>query len=220
MKVAGEIFPLTIPGNAKNGLRIKLCIPLANLSEFVLNIDFDAEKSVKKTGNGFKLKPVIKVLNPDVEVEDEGEDEEDDSDEENDSNEENTPQDTLDLPQLTLDYLELEYGGYKVRSIDSIVLCDGTKAIQIVIQDKNDKVNLFFDSAGAFLQKSIDLKKKDISEIILKALEENFKGFKPSNLLFKIIRVDESIQFQLTIRKGNDEKIVLFAADGMVICEF
>lgn len=63
-----EKNPLTMSDNAKNGLRIKLCIPLIVLAEFVLNIDFDAEKLLKKTGNDYKLKPVIKVLNPDVKV--------------------------------------------------------------------------------------------------------------------------------------------------------
>ena len=238
VKVDGEIFPLTIPGNAKNGLRIKLCVPLVDLAEFILNIDFDAEKSVIKTGNGFKLKPVIKVLNPDVEVieeedEDKEEDEielEEDDDDETDSEEEEEEDDddddkddnesTLDLPTALQAYLAAEYGEYRVKSVDTVALCDETLAIQVAIQDKDDKVNLFFDQSGTFLQKTISIKKQDIPTVILDAIEEKYADFNPTNPLFKVILTDETIQYQLALRKGNEEKTILLAADGVLLCEF
>lgn len=230
VKVDGEIFPLTIPGNAKNGLRIKLCIPLTDLTEYVLNIDFDAKKSVIETGNGFKLKPVIKVLNPNVavteneeEIEETGSGDDDGKEEDNnndDDDDTNTPKDTIDLSETIWDYLETEYADYKVKSVDSISLCTEAVYIQVGIQNKNVKINLFFDYAGTFIQKTTSLKKKDIPEVILKTLAIDFKGFKPTNSLHKVLLADETVQFQLTIRKGNEEKTILFAADGTVVCEF
>ncbi len=224
VKVDGEIFPLTIPGNAKNGLRIKLCVPLVDLAEFILNIDFDAEKSVIKTGNGFKLKPVIKVLNPDVEViEEEDEDKEEDEielEEDDDDDDKEDNESTLDLPTAIQAYLAAEYGEYRVKSVDTVALCDETLAIQVAIQDKDDKVNLFFDQSGTFLQKTISIKKQDIPTVILDAIEEKYADFNPTNPLFKVILTDETIQYQLALRKGNEEKTILLAADGVLLCEF
>ncbi len=78
VKAGGEIFDLKIP--SKKGLRLKMCAPLADFDTYILELDFDAEKSVHKTGQGYIMKPVIKVLNPEIEVEEEDEDDEDDDD--------------------------------------------------------------------------------------------------------------------------------------------
>jgi len=233
VKVDGEIFDLTIPGNAKNGLRIKLCIPLTDFDEFILNIDFDAEKSVKKTGNGFKLKPVIKVLNPDVEVlegeeskdeEEETEEEEgNDDDKEDDKEDEDgndTQKDTIELSPAIQAYLAANFPDYAVKQVDSLALCDKTVVMEVKIQDKSDKIYLYFDATETLVHQATDLKSKDIPEIVETAIDSNFKGFKATNPLFTLVLADETIQYQLSIKKGNEKKIVIFGTDGTLICEF
>jgi len=57
----GVLYPLTIPSGSESGLKIKISKKL-NATLETLIIDFDAELSVKKEGNGdYKLRPVIKV---------------------------------------------------------------------------------------------------------------------------------------------------------------
>lgn len=59
--VDSVIYPLTTPSAQQSGLKIKIDKSL-NISIDTLTLDFDAEKSVVKTGNGgYILKPVIKV---------------------------------------------------------------------------------------------------------------------------------------------------------------
>jgi hypothetical protein len=61
IKVDGETFPLTIPSGAESGLKIKVDKKLRASSIDSILIDFDAALSVKREGNGYKLRPVIKV---------------------------------------------------------------------------------------------------------------------------------------------------------------
>lgn len=61
IKVAGIVFPLTIPSGAESGLKIKVDKRL-NASLDSLLIDFDAALSIHQTGTGeYQLRPVLKV---------------------------------------------------------------------------------------------------------------------------------------------------------------
>ena len=62
VKVDGVLHELKTPSAQQSGLKIKVDIPLDSLNVYNLLLDFDAEESVKETGNSFMLKPVIKVL--------------------------------------------------------------------------------------------------------------------------------------------------------------
>ena len=58
-----ELIPLTIPSGQSSGLKVKVNESIADLEAYVLTLDFDADKSLKITGNNqYKLHPVIKVL--------------------------------------------------------------------------------------------------------------------------------------------------------------
>ncbi len=62
IKIGGELFPLIIPSGSQTGLKIKVNIDITNEELIEILIDFDALKSIIKTGNGtFHLKPVLKV---------------------------------------------------------------------------------------------------------------------------------------------------------------
>lgn len=61
IKIAGIVYPLTIPSGAESGLKIKVNKQL-NASLDSLLIDFDAALSIHQTGVGvFQLKPVLKI---------------------------------------------------------------------------------------------------------------------------------------------------------------
>ena len=61
IKVAGIIYPLTIPSGSESGLKIKVNKQLNGTLDSLL-IDFDAALSIHQLGNGdYQLKPVLKL---------------------------------------------------------------------------------------------------------------------------------------------------------------
>jgi len=63
--------PVEIPSVYQTGIKLIHPFEIVDGEETVLTIDFDAEKSVVKTGNGeYKLKPVIKVITGSTDEED------------------------------------------------------------------------------------------------------------------------------------------------------
>lgn len=62
IKVDGVIHDLKTPSAQQSGLKVKVDLPLDSLNVYNLLLDFDAEESVKENGNGYMLKPVIKIL--------------------------------------------------------------------------------------------------------------------------------------------------------------
>jgi len=55
--------PLIIPSAYQTGIKLIHPFEIVEGEESILTIDFDAEKSIIKTGNGsYKLEPVIKVV--------------------------------------------------------------------------------------------------------------------------------------------------------------
>ncbi len=61
--VDSVVYPLFVPSGSSSGLKIKLQKLMVSDSLTNVTLDFDAEKSVVKTGNSrYLLKPVINVL--------------------------------------------------------------------------------------------------------------------------------------------------------------
>lgn len=60
IRVDGQLHPLTIPSGSESGLKIKIDKKLRERTELVL-IDFDADLSIKKENDGYKLRPVIRL---------------------------------------------------------------------------------------------------------------------------------------------------------------
>lgn len=61
IKEGGEVHPLTIPSGSESGLKIKLNKSLQGGIDSVV-VDFDAAMSVNLESGGYKLRPVIRVV--------------------------------------------------------------------------------------------------------------------------------------------------------------
>lgn len=59
--VEGVELPLTIASGAQTGIKINLDTDIAADMTYTLVLDYDAEKSVKSTGNDYLMTPVITV---------------------------------------------------------------------------------------------------------------------------------------------------------------
>jgi len=63
VKVDGVVYPLATPSAMQSGLKLKVSKTLEPNIEFNLLLDFDANQSIVKKGNGeYQLKPVIKTV--------------------------------------------------------------------------------------------------------------------------------------------------------------
>lgn len=61
IKSGGEVYPLTIPSGSESGLKIKIDRKIDGPVDSLV-IDFDAAMSVTQDAEGYKLRPVIKLL--------------------------------------------------------------------------------------------------------------------------------------------------------------
>lgn len=59
--IGTESYPLTIPSGSESGLKIKMNKQLKEGVDY-LSLDFDAALSVSEELSGYKLRPVIKIL--------------------------------------------------------------------------------------------------------------------------------------------------------------
>lgn len=61
IKNGGQVYPLTIPSGSESGLKIKVNKQL-RASVDSITVDFDAALSVQSEQDGFKLRPVVRVV--------------------------------------------------------------------------------------------------------------------------------------------------------------
>lgn len=60
--IDGVVEPLTIPSAAQTGIKLNLDLTVEPDTDYALVLDFDAEASVHRTGNGgWKMQPVIAI---------------------------------------------------------------------------------------------------------------------------------------------------------------
>jgi hypothetical protein len=63
IKDNGQLYPLETPSSQQSGLKLNIHAELIDGVTYTLLLDFDAARSVIKTGNGkYQLKPVIRTL--------------------------------------------------------------------------------------------------------------------------------------------------------------
>ena len=61
IKIGSESFPLVIPSGSESGLKIKMNKTLNGGIDY-LTLDFDAALSVSQEASGYKLRPVVRIL--------------------------------------------------------------------------------------------------------------------------------------------------------------
>jgi hypothetical protein len=59
--VAGQESPLTIASGTQTGIKINLGATLEENMSYAVTLDFDAARSVKATGHGYLMTPVIEI---------------------------------------------------------------------------------------------------------------------------------------------------------------
>lgn len=216
--VDDETYDLKVPSGSQSGLKIKVCLDLTDMPEYDLILDFDAGKSVHKTGNGkYIMKPVIKVVNPDAKCGDEDEDDDDDDDDEDDKDDDLT---TDDLPEDAIDWLSENYDGYKFE-VERDTICDEVEIIPVFVVEakkEEEKVYLYFDEVGTFLQSAEKSNNNELPDAVILSIEEDYPDYNLTGNAYQIIRENEEIWYQAQIQNGDEKQKVTYKEDGTFVC--
>ena len=140
---------------------------------------------------------------------------EDDKDED-DKNEDDKNENLSDNLQS---FIDANYVDYSIKDISTDSLCGETAVIIIALQKMSKKIDVYFDEEERFLHEAEDIKKKDIPDEVIEAVESNFEEYQIKNNAIKYIKQDGTIQYSLSLFKGNMGKEVIVNADGTIVCE-
>lgn len=226
IKVAGEVFTLIVPSSATSGLKLKTCIDLSETSDFVLDLDFDAEKSVHQQGTGdYILRPVIKVLNEGARCGgnpnggNEGDDDGEDDDGEDD--------DGLtfeDLPEDAQSYLGEEYTDYEFEVEEGMICGMEGLFFKVTAGSGSEEVFVYFDGDGNFIQEESIVNAADMPGMFQQIISMNYPSYQLDGEVIYMIKesqLDETVTYKLPLVKNNgSERItIIIDGDGTILCE-
>lgn len=201
VKVDGEIHELKVPSGSSSGLKIKVCMDLATVTQVDLLLDFDAEQSVKRLGNGkYMLKPVIRVMNPDAVCSDDD--------------------DILvsNLPVSIGMFLDANYGSFNPEA-EQEQLCDGTQVYTVEAQGVLGETLVSFDLDGNLVQESFEWENDDLPIAVLQSIEMVYPTYEIANKTRRIARADSAIWYRVKLEDGDEELYVILDESGEILCE-
>ncbi len=219
--VDGEKHELKVPSGSSSGLKIKTCIDLSETNNYELLIDFDAEKSVKKTGNGrYQLKPVIRVMNEDGRC---GDPDDDDDDDDDGHEYDDDCVGGAELPEWLQAMLPEGYQQY-CFILDTEELCGSEEEVYRLEVFNNDELleKVFFSMDKEYLQVTKEIALEDLPEAVTDAIADNYRQYEvvegPAE---EIVDAGNNTSYGVYLaHMGNGKLIkVIVAADGTVLCE-
>ena len=208
----GETFPLETPSAQQSGLKIKTEIEVdSNVVDII--IDFDACKSVKRTGNGkYILKPVLKVLGHEN---DEEEDDDDDDDEDDEL-------DFDDLNQNIQDYLNTHYPNALFDEAENTSFClYDFQIIEVELETEDDEdVKIYFTQDGELLFSNVKMK-NDLPQDVIDIIMADYPDSEIENKYGELTFANGDIAYLVEIEiDSSDDEIDLLVSDGStLVCE-
>lgn len=129
----------------------------------------------------------------------------------------------VDLPTAVEDYINQNYGDYKIDESELDTLCTGAAVYEVELEKKGirlqeDEVTLVFSTEGGFLFSENEIKVNDLPAEVKTSISTNFAGFEAKEAE-RLDLANGTKQYEVEIKNGSTTKEVLFAANGTVICE-
>jgi uncharacterized membrane protein YkoI len=126
---------------------------------------------------------------------------------------------TIDLPTVIDNYLAANYGNYEIEESETDTLCTGTAVYEVELEVSNDKeVDLTFDTEGNLLFTEVEIASGGLPAEVVASIADNFNGYSAGETE-RLDLADGSNQYEVELKKGQEQIEVLFAADGKVICQ-
>jgi uncharacterized membrane protein YkoI len=134
-------------------------------------------------------------------------------------NDQDDADETIELPEVILNYLSENYPDYNIDESEEETLCDGTLAYEVELENNdNDEVELTFNTEGTFLYSEEEIKRSDLPQAVKDNIDTAYSGFNIKEAE-ELALNDGDIQYEVELKDGGNKLEVLFAQDGTVLCE-
>lgn len=124
------------------------------------------------------------------------------------------------LPQSVQDFIQQNYGGYNIESVESEDYCDDVQAYEVELEDgPGPDVDLYFDLDWNFLFAAVEVSPSALPAAVVNAIASEFPGFQVEE--DKVVRfelADGSFQYEVELESDDDDVEVVFNADGSIFC--
>ena len=126
---------------------------------------------------------------------------------------------TIPLPVVIQNYLNSHYAGYEIEESELDSLCTGTAVYDIELEgDHDQEVELTFDTEGNLLFTETDIASGNLPAAVTAGVATSYAGYVIEEAA-KLDLAGGGNQYEVELKKDQIHLEVLFAADGMVICE-
>lgn len=128
---------------------------------------------------------------------------------------------TLDrLPFGIKEFIIKNYTGYKMVNAASDPLCEGGDAIDVAVAKAGaPNLSLIFRPDGSFVQQEEDVPLSRATSKIINILKTKYADYTVGTQIEKLILADNTVQYMADLTKGKISKEVIFAENGVVVCE-
>jgi hypothetical protein len=146
-------------------------------------------------------------------------DSDDDDSDDDDSDDDDGDLTISDLPDGVIDFINSNFGGYQIESVDREDLCDNTLVFEVELEDgPGPDLDLYFSMDGAFLFVEREIDVNQLPDAVLLAIENDFAGYSVDDDVEQREFPDGSLQYEVELESQNDDVDVIFDADGNVLC--
>lgn len=128
---------------------------------------------------------------------------------------------TIELPAIIQNYLNNNYSGYKVEESELDSICTGVAVYEVELENSDDhEMELTFDTEGNLLFTKTDIPASQLPAAVTSGI--NINTHYAGAIIKEAARLNLAgggNQYEVEIKQGSTPIEVLFAADGVVICE-
>ncbi len=124
----------------------------------------------------------------------------------------------VELPSVIKDYINQNYGGYKIEASELDTLCTGAIVYDVELEGKRDKeIVLVFDTEGNLLYTEAEIKVNELPAAIQSSISNAYAGYELKEAE-RLDLTDGSKQYEVEIKNNQTTMEVLLTANGTVIC--
>jgi hypothetical protein len=124
------------------------------------------------------------------------------------------------LPSNVKGFVQTNYPGYLIIIVVGVSLCGGGDAVDAVISKiGSPDLSLIFKPDGSFVQQQQDVPIHTAPIAIIQTLKARYSDYKTPGQIEKLTLADNTEEYLIDLSRGAKSKEVIFATNGMVICE-
>ncbi|MDX1942946.1 MAG: hypothetical protein SFU99_20450 [Saprospiraceae bacterium] len=124
----------------------------------------------------------------------------------------------VELPSVIKDYINQNYGDYKIEASELDTLCTGAIVYDVELEGKKDKeMVLIFDTEGNLLYTEAEIKVNELPAGVKNSISNAYTNYEIKEAE-RLDLTDGTKQYEVEIKKDQTTMEVLLNANGTVIC--